>query len=98
MATKKQKIPTLEDSRHAPAPTELGQTVLPPQHFSGNQSYGYEKSPFESRHRKIAHVSLLGHGGTLDWKQDENGLTVKMPPQPPCEHAFALKISGLKLG
>ena len=47
--------------------------------------------------QKIAKVTLLGHRGSLDWKQDENGLTVKVPPQPPCEHAFALKISGLKL-
>ncbi len=48
--------------------------------------------------QKIAQVALLGHEGKLDWKQDENGLTVSMPPQPPCEHAFALKVSGLKLG
>ena len=47
--------------------------------------------------QKIAQVTLLGHNGKLDWKQDETGLTVTMPPQPPCEHAFALKISGLKL-
>ena len=47
--------------------------------------------------QKIAHVTLLGHHGSLDWKQDETGLTVTMPPEPPCEHAFALKISGLKL-
>jgi alpha-L-fucosidase len=42
--------------------------------------------------RKIGQVALLGHNGKLDWKQDETGLTVTMPPQPPCEHAFALKI------
>jgi alpha-L-fucosidase len=48
--------------------------------------------------QKIGQVTLLGHDGKLDWKQDETGLTVSMPPQPPCEHAFALKISGLKLG
>ena len=48
--------------------------------------------------QKVAQVALLGHNGNLDWKQDENGLTVKMPSQPPCEHAFALKISGLRLG
>jgi alpha-L-fucosidase len=47
--------------------------------------------------QKIGQVTLLGHDGKLDWKQDETGLTVTMPPQPPCEHAFALKISGLKL-
>jgi alpha-L-fucosidase len=47
--------------------------------------------------QKITQVTLLGHQGKLDWQQDENGLTVTMPPKPPCEHAFALKISGLKL-
>ena len=47
--------------------------------------------------QKIGHVTLLGHNGKLDWMQDETGLTVTMPTQPPCEHAFALKISGLKL-
>ncbi len=47
--------------------------------------------------QKIGKVTLLGHNGPLDWKQDETGLTVKMPAEPPCEHAFALKVSGLKL-
>jgi alpha-L-fucosidase len=47
--------------------------------------------------QKIGQVTLLGHDGKLDWKQDETVLTVTMPPQPPCEHAFTLKISGLKL-
>jgi alpha-L-fucosidase len=48
--------------------------------------------------QKIAQVTLLGHHGKLDWKQDATALTVTMPAQPPCEHAFALKIAGLKLG
>jgi alpha-L-fucosidase len=52
----------------------------------------------ELQGQKIAQVAMLGHNGNLEWKQDENGLSVTMPPQPPCEHAFALKISGLKLG
>ena len=47
--------------------------------------------------QKIAQVTLLGHDGKLDWKQDETGLTVTMPSEPPCENAYALKISGLKL-
>ena len=49
------------------------------------------------RSKTIAQVALLGYNGKLDWKQDETGLTVKMPPEPPCEHAFALKVSGLRM-
>jgi len=41
---------------------------------------------------RIARVSLLGAAGELAWSQDETGLTVTMPPEPPCEHAYALKI------
>jgi alpha-L-fucosidase len=47
--------------------------------------------------RKITDVSLLGHDGNLEFLQDEGGLKVKMPAQKPCEHAFVLKITGLKL-
>ncbi|KAA6464605.1 glycoside hydrolase [Acidobacteria bacterium AB60] len=41
---------------------------------------------------KIRNVELLGFKGKLDWAQDEQGLTVKMPPEKPCEYAIALKI------
>ena len=37
---------------------------------------------------------LLGHEGQLEWSRDESGLTVKLPDRKPCEHAFALKITG----
>ncbi len=47
--------------------------------------------------RKIARVSLLGYDGKLDWTQDDQGLSVKMPPAAPTDHAVALKISGLNL-
>jgi alpha-L-fucosidase len=46
---------------------------------------------------KIDKVVLLGHKGDLAFKQDAQGLTVAMPAVQPCEHAFALKITGLKL-
>jgi len=39
-------------------------------------------------------VSLLGHNGALQFKQDEEGLRVKMPAERPCDYAFALKITG----
>jgi alpha-L-fucosidase len=45
--------------------------------------------------RKVADVSLLGYGGKLEWTQDENGLTVKLPPTPPSYSAVTLKIKGV---
>jgi hypothetical protein len=45
--------------------------------------------------RKVADVSLLGHGGKIEWTQDEKGLNVKLPDQPPCASAVTLKIKGV---
>ena len=45
-------------------------------------------------HVKVRNVELLGFKGKVKWTQDENGLTVEMPPQKPCDHAVALKIIG----
>ena len=45
--------------------------------------------------QKITDVSLLGYKGKLEWSQDEQGLTVKMPDKPPSDHAVALKIKGI---
>jgi alpha-L-fucosidase len=45
--------------------------------------------------RKVADVTLLGYGGKLEWTQDEQGLTVKLPPTPPSESAVTLKIKGV---
>ncbi len=44
---------------------------------------------------KIENVALLGYPGKLDWKHDATGLTVQLPAQKPCEHGYALKITGL---
>jgi alpha-L-fucosidase len=41
---------------------------------------------------KIKNVELLGHGGKVEWAQDEQGLTVVMPQRKPCDYAIALKI------
>ena len=46
---------------------------------------------------KIEKVELLGHKGALEFSQDAIGLKVKMPSEKPCDYAFALKITGLKL-
>jgi alpha-L-fucosidase len=45
--------------------------------------------------RKVADVTLLGHGGKLKWTQDEQGLNVELPPTPPGDSAVTLKINGV---
>ena len=45
---------------------------------------------------KIAHIELLGHRGKLQWRQDETGLKVQLPPEKPCDHAIVFKITGLE--
>lgn len=46
---------------------------------------------------KVATVELLGHPGTLQFTQDNVGLHVKFPAEKPCDYAYVLKITGLKL-
>jgi alpha-L-fucosidase len=46
---------------------------------------------------KIEKVELLGHNGALEFTQDDAGLKVKFPAEKPCDYAYSLKISGLKL-
>ena len=46
---------------------------------------------------KIASVTLLGHAGNLQFTQDEEGLKVKLPSDRPCDYAYTLKITGLKM-
>ena len=43
---------------------------------------------------KIANVELLGFRGKVQWTQNDKGLTVQLPEQPPSAHAIALKIAG----
>jgi len=42
---------------------------------------------------EIDSVRLLGYDGDLVWSRSADGLTVKLPAQPPGEHAFALKLT-----
>ncbi len=41
---------------------------------------------------KVRNVELLGFKGKLKWTQDENGLTVQLPPEKPADHAVCLKV------
>lgn len=43
---------------------------------------------------EIADVQLLGHPGTLTWQRHADGLIIQLPDQPPCRHAFVIKIRG----
>ena len=40
----------------------------------------------------IGSITLLGSDAQLQWAQDAEALTVELPAEKPCEHAFVLKI------
>jgi alpha-L-fucosidase len=42
---------------------------------------------------RVANVELLGSPTPLSWSQDQAGLTVAAPAEPPCQHAYTLKIT-----
>jgi alpha-L-fucosidase len=46
---------------------------------------------------KIASVTMLGHKGNLRFTQDAEGLKVTLPADRPCDYAYVLKITGLKM-
>jgi alpha-L-fucosidase len=41
---------------------------------------------------EIAGIELIGSDTKLTWMRDENGLTIPLPAQKPCDYAFVLKI------
>lgn len=43
---------------------------------------------------EIGQVHLLGAVGALQWTRNEQGLTVRMPAEKPCDYAYVLKITG----
>jgi alpha-L-fucosidase len=42
--------------------------------------------------RKIKTVRMLGSGGEIRWRQDDDGLTLSVPKEQPCKHAFVYQI------
>jgi len=46
---------------------------------------------------KIKSVTLLGSPGKLKFTQDAEGLKVQLPADKPCDYAWTLKITGLKM-
>ena len=43
---------------------------------------------------RVSAVDLLGHEGSLEWKQETEGLSARLPDQHPGDIAYALKITG----
>jgi alpha-L-fucosidase len=41
---------------------------------------------------RIQHVQILGHGGDVQWLQDNAALRVKMPAELPSDIGFTLKV------
>jgi alpha-L-fucosidase len=41
----------------------------------------------------IESISLMGSNGNLHWSREEDGLTVLLPSDKPCQHAYVLKIN-----
>ena len=46
---------------------------------------------------KISSVTMLGSAGSLAFGQDASGLKVTLPATAPCDYAYVLKITGLKM-
>ncbi|MES2275230.1 MAG: alpha-L-fucosidase [Bacteroidota bacterium] len=46
---------------------------------------------------KITSVTMLGASGKLEYTQDATGLKVSLPATPPCDMAYVIKITGLKM-
>ncbi len=46
---------------------------------------------------KIEKVELLGHQGILEFQTTDQELTVSLPANQPCQHAWALRITGQKM-
>ena len=42
--------------------------------------------------KSIAAVCMLGSKDAVGWRQSDAGLTLTVPPKPPCQHAFVYRI------
>jgi hypothetical protein len=65
--------------------------------WPGDRAVIRSLAPGSAQEGKVRRVRLLGHPGDLEFTQDAEGLKVKLPAQPPGQHAFALEIRGLTL-
>jgi len=42
--------------------------------------------------QEIDHIRMLGVAGTVEWSRDKNALTIQVPDEKPCEHAYSFEI------
>jgi alpha-L-fucosidase len=61
----------------------------------GNAVQVHSLTPDELPGEKIKVVTLFGEEGQLDWRQNQNGLTIYLPEIKPGNHAWVLKIEML---
>ena len=41
---------------------------------------------------EIKNITMLGVDGELDWRHEPGGLIIDLPPEKPCDYAYAIKI------
>ena len=85
---------TLEDIRFTTKPNALYAYLLAPQPGAPVVIKSLAKSSPQSKGRKVEDVSLVG-GSSLEWRQDERGLSVKLPDRLPSAEAIGLRIRGV---
>lgn len=87
----KTKAYTAKDLRFTTKGTTLYATLFGwPEKQSVIESLGKAKSLYK---HEIAEVRMLGVEKPLKFSHDDKALTVEMPEQKPCEHAYVLKIT-----
>ena len=85
---------TLEDIRFTTKPDALYTYLLAPQPGAQIVIKSLRKLSPQLKGRKIKDVALVG-GGSLEWKQEERGLSVMLPDRLPSSEAIGLRIRGV---
>ena len=81
---------TAEDVRYTCKPDALYATVMDWPDGSLTLKACKLGSPLKAD--QITGISMLGVEGGLAWEQTAEGLTVRVPAEAPCQHAYVLKI------
>jgi alpha-L-fucosidase len=42
--------------------------------------------------RQIRNIELLGAKGEVSWTRESDGLSIRVPQDPPCHHAYCFRI------
>jgi len=91
VSEKKNKPFTAEDIRFTTKGKSLYAIVLD---WSTGETFTIKtlRSGAETPGEKISKIRLLGCDAEIAWTQDSDGLTVRLPSQKPCDHAFVFRI------